>query len=298
METRNRLKTVDYEEIISFCEALKIDSTIEYPFICTAGTGGDPKRTINVSSATALIVASMDGHVFKLGSGGITKQFGSREFFNELGIETGRNLEQTMNSVKQYNFGFFDFRNLIPVTERAKIRSPLHLIGPIAHPLNIDYKLFGCANKGFYNCAQKVLPRLYKSYIISYNTVMDEVSIFTPTLITAKVGNENEFVFEPQKVGIVDPSEREILSGDSPYMNAGRIVRLMQGKDRTSLLELIAVNSGCALYLTGKASNIEEGYFKSKEFILSGYPYQYLKEKINFLGNPQKLEKLEADFRD
>ena len=51
METRNRVKGISPEEIIYFVKALRKDNTVELPFLCTAGTGGDLIETINVSSA-------------------------------------------------------------------------------------------------------------------------------------------------------------------------------------------------------------------------------------------------------
>lgn len=297
METRNRLNGIDAKEISYFAKALRKEKHKEYPFLCTAGTGGDLLKTINVSSTTAIVAASYGIPTLKHGSTGITKSYGSRDFFQELGIDTTLNLERVISNVEQTNFGYFDFSGLVPIKKRAGVRSPLHFIGPLAHPLRVSYKLFGCSNSRIYSKLPEILSELYPNYLITMNADMDELSIFGPTRIfEKKLTKTEEYMILPQRLGIINPSLEEIQRLPDPQESAGIMLRLFSGKDSTSRLELIALNSGAAFYLTNNVDSIEEGYLCAREHILQGKPYQYLRDNIGRLGDKDKFDQMEKAY--
>ena len=74
--------------------------------IDTCGTGGDGKDTLNISTASALLLASMGVKVAKHGNKAVSSKCGSADVLEALNININLEPNQIEDQIKNNNFGF------------------------------------------------------------------------------------------------------------------------------------------------------------------------------------------------
>lgn len=283
METRNRLRGIDLDETANFVKALRVPKQIDLEgILCPAGTGGDPIKTINVSTPASVILSAGGIKVLKNGFKSVTGMCGSREILEGLGINPFQDLDKVLESVKDIGIGYYDFQNLIVKERRSGFRSPLNYIGALCHPIKIDYKVLGCSNEDQFKIIEQLADRLYKNYLLSLNKEVDELSTVTPTEIVEKRnGEKTRYLFVPKNIGINQDNYRELFPLASPQENADYVEKIFRGMicPRT---QLIALNAGAGFYLTGKSDSIKEGYQMSLELLSSGAALDKLQKWRDF----------------
>jgi anthranilate phosphoribosyltransferase len=283
METRNRLRGIDLDEVSDFVRALRVPKQIYLEgVLCPAGTGGDPVKTINVSTPASVILSSGNIPVLKNGFKSVTGMCGSRELLKSWGINPFQNLDQVIASVENIGIGYYDFQNLIVKERRSGFRSPLNYIGALSHPIQVDYKVLGCANENQFKIIEQLADRLYKNYLLSLNPEIDEISTVSPTVIVEKRnGEKTRYSFDPKNIGINQKSYNPLFALSSPQENADCIEEIFNGRI-SPRAELIALNSGAGFYLTGKTDSLRKGYEMALDLISSHSPAKKLQDWRDF----------------
>lgn len=289
LETRNRIKGINVDESANFVKALRekpINTDLE-GILCPAGCGGDPIKTINVSTPVSIILASGGVNVLKNGFKSVTGKCGSREILEALGIEPFLGLEQTIESVRTIGIGYYDFQNLIVMEKRSGFRSPLNYIGALAHPIKIDYKLLGCSDKDQFEKMIPIADKLYKRYLLTFNSEIDEVSTVSPTeMVEKREDNKIRYLFNPKEIGIDQKDYHGVFSSQTPEENAERILQAFSGRS-SPVFELLALNAGAGFYIAGKSKNISEGYELAKSLLSNRSTELKLDEWRKFRGGSQ-----------
>ena len=283
METRNRIRGINLDEIANFIRAIRtpIKTDLE-ELLCPAGTGGDPVKTINISTPAGIVLASGGVKVLKNGYKSVTGSCGSRELLESFGINPFLDLPKVIQSVKQVGIGYYDFLNLITTDKRSGFRSPMNYIGALCHPFEIDYKIIGCSNEKQCELIEPIADRLYKRYILTFNREIDEISTVTPTEIVEKrEKGKMRYSFDPQELGIQRSNYMELFSLQTPLDNARALIEVFEGKD-SSVSQMIALNAGAGFYITGKAETLAAGYNIAREILLSGKAKRKLDEWVAF----------------
>ena len=72
----------------------------------TCGTGGDGKNTLNISTASALLLASMNVKVAKHGNKAVSSKCGSGDVLEALNIKINLEPNKIEEQINKYNFGF------------------------------------------------------------------------------------------------------------------------------------------------------------------------------------------------
>ena len=72
----------------------------------TCGTGGDGKNTLNISTASALLLASMNIKVAKHGNKAVSSKCGSGDVLETLNIKINLEPKDIENQIEKNNFGF------------------------------------------------------------------------------------------------------------------------------------------------------------------------------------------------
>ena len=284
LETRNRIKGINVEECANFTRALREPLTTDLEgILCPAGCGGDPIKTINVSTPVSIILASGGVRVLKNGFKSVTGKCGSREILEAIGIEPFLSLEQTLESVKSVGIGYYDFQNLIVMEKRSGFRSPLNYIGALSHPIKISYKLLGCSDKVQFEKMIPIANELYEGYLLTFNTEIDEISTVSQTEIVEKrKNNKSRYLFDPKKIGINQTDYREVLASQTPEENAERVLRVFNGEN-SPVSELLALNAGAGFYIAGKSKSVEEGYELANQLLSDGSTKCKLDEWRSFI---------------
>ena len=271
METRNRLKGIDIRETADFVRALRYDGMPDINgVVCTAGTGGDPVKTINVSTAAALVVAAGGIPVMKNGFKKITGKCGSRELVQHWGIDPFLPIECVLASVRDIGIGYYDFANLIVREERSGFHSPLHYIGALSHPANVRYKVLGCSNKKHFEVIEKLADDLFDNYFISFNTDIDELSIVSASHVVEKrKGRKRHYVLDPKEFNIYHTSYAGVEARSTPAENAAFLEEVLAGGECPAL-DLIALNAAAAFYLFNDTDTFATSLSRAYNVIRSG----------------------------
>ncbi len=271
LETRNRIKGIDFDETADFIRALRFKNVQNFDnVVCTAGTGGDPIKTINVSTAASLVLAAGGVSVLKNGYKSVTGKCGSREILHSLGINPFQSLESVLNSVRKVGIGYFDFSKLIILEERSGFHSPLHYIGVLSHPVNLQYKVLGCSDENHFKIVEKIADRLFENYLISLNPEIDELSIVSPTLIIEKrYDHKCQYVLNPEDFNIHYDSYQGVKSLQTPHDNADFLLETLAGRTGPAF-DLIALNAAAAFYLCNTTNEIGQGISLAKDILRSG----------------------------
>ena len=118
--------------------------------IDTCGTGGDGKHTLNISTASALVLASMGLKVAKHGNKSLTSKCGSADVLEKLGISIMQNPDEVKKSIEEKNFGFMfapnyhsAMKNVANVRKKIKLRTIFNLLGPLANPALVKRQCIG-----------------------------------------------------------------------------------------------------------------------------------------------------------
>ena len=265
-------------------KALKVE-TLEN-IVDTCGTGGDGKNTLNISTASSLLLASMGIKVAKHGNKALSSKCGSADVLEKLKININLKPDEVAESIKKNNFGFMFAPNyhsamkyVGPVRKKIGKRTIFNLIGPLSSPANVKRQVVGVFSKKWLMPFAHALKNLGSKHvwIVHSEDGMDEISPFALTnIVELKDDKIHEMQINPIKVGVKYKNVNN-LQGQDPSYNAEKIIEIFSGKEN-EFSEAVCLNSAAALIVSGKFDKFEEGFQFSKNHILSSKTLQYLKK--------------------
>ena len=252
------------------------------------GTGGDGKGSFNISSLSALVVASCGQGIAKHGNRAVSSKSGAADFFENLGIKIMAEPEKTASLVEQTGFGFLmapvyhaAMRFAAPVRKALGIKTIFNVLGPLLNPAGAEYEVLGVYSADLmedYARAAKALGAK-RVMVIHSRDGYDEISPCAPTDVFQinEDGKEYRYVIEPGRFGITEADENE-LEGGSGADNAKLAMEVLQGGGRKSIRAAVGLNAGAVLYLSGKAKTLKDGYDIALAALSSGMTLKKLQE--------------------
>ncbi len=255
--------------------------------IDTCGTGGDGMNTLNISTASALLLASMGTKVAKHGNKAVSSKCGSGDVLEALKIKI--NLEPTdiEKEINNNNFGFMfapnyhsAMRFVGPVRKKIGKRTIFNMIGPLSNPALVDRQVVGVFDKKLLKIFAEGLKNLNIKFawIVNSEDGLDEISPYAKTnVIQLKNGKISEIIIDPTVLNI-NAEKFDNLVGDDANYNASKMIEIFKGKDN-DFSKAVCLNAAAGLIVNDKYSEFLDAYNYSREFILSGKPYIHL-EKI------------------
>jgi len=245
------------------------------------GTGGSGLSRFNVSTACAFILSALNVPVIKHGNKGSQRPNGSFDLLENLGIDIEQSPNQVKETLELTNLGFIFAKHYHPSLQAvakgraiAGGRSIFNLTGPLSNPANIAYQVIGTANLDKAEILAHACIKLgrKRAAVVYGEPGIDEVSISGPTHVyecTAGAASIKYYKITPEELGISPVTYRKIPGGDVDT-NTRIFTSLLQGSAHRSIVDIVAANSGLALYIAGNALTIKGGYESAKECILSG----------------------------
>ena len=113
---------------------------------------------------------------------------------------------------------------------------------------------------------------------------LDELSSSSNSHVAELKNNKIiEYIFNPQDIGYELFSIDKIKGGDAKY-NAKEIIKMLHG-DNNYFQQIVEINSGAVIYLSGIAKNIKEGSEIAKKFINNGKAKSYFESLIKYTNN-------------
>lgn len=273
------LKGIHIDELNGFRNALlnlslkpEIDSTNA---IDLCGTGGDGKNTFNISTTTALVLASMGYRVIKHGNYGVSSLCGSSNVLEELGIHFTTNSDDLNRSFDKHNICFLHaplfhpvMKKIAPIRNALGVRTIFNCLGPLVNPVQPEYQMTGTYSKELSAIYSHVLRDIRKDYNIVYG--LDGYDELTLTDNANVFGKYNSAVFNASNFGLSRITAEDIAGGQS-ISDAAKIIRnILSGKGTKAHNDVISANVALAIHLFEPQTDLKINQEKALAHILSG----------------------------
>src|SRR5579864_218805 len=210
-----RMKGETPEEIAGLAEVQREAATrVEAgdDVVDVVGTGGDGAGTFNISTLSALVVASAGGRVAKHGNRSVTSACGAADFLEAIGIAIDLSPEGVARCVRETGFGFMfapqyhpAMRHAIVPRREIGVRTVFNILGPLTNPAGARRQLTGVAVPGLGETLARVLDLLGARHamVVHGQDGLDEISVCAPTNVhEARGGEVRSYVVEPEQFGL------------------------------------------------------------------------------------------------
>ncbi len=289
-----RVRGEDSEEIAGAAYALR-KTAVRFPsndFILTdtCGTGGDGFKTINISTAVALVSAECGVKVAKHGNRSVSSLSGSSDFLSRVGIATDLSPEQSLVCLDKENFCFLfapqyhsGIKHAMNVRSSLKTRTLFNLIGPLANPALPQNQLMGVYDPRLTETLAESLKFLgcQNAMVVSGNG-LDEIALHTET--TASILKDEQITtitITPEKAGLKRRNICELQLKD-PNKIVDAILAVFSGQGKPAHREVIALNTAAALLINNKVLSLAEGVEMALSAIQSGQVLARLSRIANY----------------
>jgi anthranilate phosphoribosyltransferase len=294
--TALRMKGETTEEITGFVAAMRENALPVRPrqidteaLVDTCGTGGDGKNTFNISTATALVTASLGIPVAKHGNGSVSSRSGSSDVLGALGIAVHSNADSVAAQIDRYGIGFMhapfhhpSARHVAGVRRGLGIRTVFNLLGPMTNPAGVKRQLLGVFDATLTEVVARVLRNLgtLRAYVVHGLDGCDEVSLSGPTQITElKDGAIRTTLFSPEDAGLARAPLKALVGG-TPEENARRIQAIFEGA-RGPSRDAVVLNAAFVALAAGRVDSVKEGVEVAASALDSGAPGALLSRLVS-----------------
>jgi len=253
--------------------------------IDTCGTGGDGKNTLNISTASALLLASMDVKVAKHGNKAVSSKCGSGDVLEALNIKINFEPKDIENQIKKNNFGFMFAPNyhsamkyVGPTRKKIGKRTIFNMIGPLSSPALVERQVIGVFDKKLLKIFANALNNLNLKFawIVNSEDGLDEISPYAKThVVQLKDKKISDIIINPEELNVNADKFDNLVGADAKF-NANKIINIFKGEDN-DFSKAVCLNSAAGLIVSGKFSNFKDAYNNARKHILSGKTFEHLK---------------------
>ena len=253
----------------------------------TCGTGGDGRKTINISTLVALVIAGAGGKIAKHGNRAISSKSGSSDLMEAFGLKLDVTPQKMIVAIKRSGLGYFHapffhpvFAQMQPLRKLLKRPTILNLLGPLVNPMRLDHQLVGVSGKHLILLYAKVLAKLGRktALVCHSDDGMDEISTSVPTTVAwVTPGKVRMAVIRPGIYGLKKASLKD-LSVDSVGKSKLRALKILTGKEKGPARDTVVLNAAFGLLLCSKARSVEEGITLAQKSLDSGKALKVLKQ--------------------
>ena len=252
--------------------------------IDTCGTGGDGMNTLNISTASALLLASMGVKVAKHGNKAVSSKCGSGDVLEALNIEINLEPNDIESQIEKNNFGFMFAPNyhsamkyVGPTRKKIGKRTIFNMIGPLSSPALVKRQVVGVFEKKLLKTFANALKSLdiKFAWIVNSEDGLDEISPYARTnVIQLKNNVISEIFIDPKKLDI-KADKFENLVGDDAKFNANKMIEIFKGEDN-DFSKAVCLNAAAGLIVNETHEEFSEAYKNAREHILSSEVIKHL----------------------
>ena len=253
--------------------------------IDTCGTGGDGKNTLNISTASALLLASMGIKVAKHGNKAVSSKCGSGDVLESLNIKINEEPNKVEDKINKYNFGFMfapnyhsAMKHVGPVRKKIGKRTIFNMIGPLSSPALVKRQVVGVFDKKLLELFANALKNLNIDFawIVNSEDGLDEISPYAKTnVIQLKDNKISKISINPKEMDIKAEKFENLLGNDAKF-NSQKIIDIFKGEDNDFSIA-VCLNSAAGLVVSGKHNDFNNAYQAAREHILTGKAFNHLK---------------------
>ena len=242
------------------------------------GTGGDGKHTLNISTATAFVVAGAGVPVAKHGNRNLSSKSGTADVQAALGINVMVGPDVVERAIAEAGIGFMmapmhhpAMRHVGPVRVELGSKTIFNILGPLTNPANVKRQLTGAFAPDLIFPMAETLQQLgsEKAWLVHGSDGTDEITICGPTAVAALEDDQiTSREIHPEDAGLPVHSFRDILGG-TPQENARAMIALLEGA-AGAYRDAVLLNAAAALVVADKADDLKAGVEQARESIDSG----------------------------
>ena len=269
---RNKSKRVNVENCVDTC-----------------GTGGDGMNTLNISTASALLLASMNVKVAKHGNKAVSSKCGSGDVLEALNIKINLEPKEIEDQINKNNFGFMfapnyhsAMRFVGPTRKKIGKRTIFNMIGPLSSPALVKRQVVGVFDKKLLRIFANALNNLdiKFAWIVNSEDGLDEISPYAKTnVIQLKDNKISEIVIDPKELKI-NADKFKNLVGDDAKFNAEKMINIFKGEDN-DFSKAVCLNAAAGLIVNENHKEFTEAYKNAREHILSNKVIEHLENIQN-----------------
>ena len=269
---RNKSKRVNVENCVDTC-----------------GTGGDGMNTLNISTASAILLASMGIKVAKHGNKAVSSKCGSGDVLEELNIKIDLEPKEIETQIDKNNFGFMfapnyhsAMRFVGPTRKKIGKRTIFNMIGPLSSPALVKRQVVGVFDKKLLKIFANALNNLdiKFAWIVNSEDGLDEISPYAKTnIVQLKDKKISEIIIDPYELNI-NADKFDNLVGDDAKFNANKMINIFNGEDN-DFSKAVCLNAAAGLMVNETNQNFTDAYNNAREHILSNKVIKHLKKIQN-----------------
>jgi anthranilate phosphoribosyltransferase len=248
------------------------------------GTGGDGHGTLNISTAAALVVASMGIPVAKHGNRALSSKSGSSQALEALGVRLDLSPTQIAETISEAGIGFMfapshhpAMRFVGPTRAELGVRTMFNLLGPQSNPASVQRYLLGVFAEEWVEPVAQALQanRAVKAWVVHGSDGLDELTVTGKSFVAQIAGGDlRSFEIHPEQAGLKQYELKDILGG-TPEENAEAIHALFDGAPG-AYRDIVLLNAAAALIVADKTEDLREGAQMAAAAIDSGKPKETL----------------------
>ncbi|MDZ4726489.1 MAG: anthranilate phosphoribosyltransferase [Leptospira sp.] len=303
--TALKMKGETEEELTGFVKAMRANAQkptqiFDFNFIDTCGTGGDGKGSFNISTLSAFTLAALGVKVAKHGNRSVSSLSGSSDVLQSIGYNLDLPKEELEKEFLRTGFVFLFAQAWHPsmkyagaVRRELGFRTFFNLIGPLSNPFAPKFQVLGVYDPSLLTIVSNVLKQIgiQKSIVCHSRDGLDEFSIFEETDYVYFDGTKAEkMVFSPSSLkGLGQVKEEEVFTKTKE--DSFRLFQTVLSGRATSGTDMVALNAGAALFVTGRTESISEGFDLAKEALISKKVLKFVRETLNLSQAIESLDK-------
>ncbi|VAW70238.1 Anthranilate phosphoribosyltransferase [hydrothermal vent metagenome] len=277
-----RMKGETVDEVTAAASVMRALSTkVTAPhehLVDTCGTGGDASGSFNISTASVFVAAAAGAHVAKHGNRSVSSKSGSADVLETAGVNLDLSADQVADCIKNIGAGFLfavkhhgAMKYAIGPRKEMAVRTIFNVLGPLTNPAGAPNQVIGVFSKSWLEPLAEVLKQLGSRHVmvVHADDGMDEISISSPTSVAELKNDEiKTYSIQPEDFAMQKSDLTGIKAADSA--DSLKIIQTVLGNQAGPAKDIVALNAGAAIYVSGLADTLSDGVEKAQKVIASG----------------------------
>ncbi|MCV3272389.1 anthranilate phosphoribosyltransferase [Roseobacter sinensis] len=243
------------------------------------GTGGDGKGTLNISTATAFVVAGAGVVVAKHGNRNLSSKSGAADALTQMGLNVMVGPKVVERALSEAGIGFMmapmhhpAIAHVMPTRAELGTRTIFNILGPMTNPAGVKRQLTGAFSRDLIRPMAETLGALgsEKAWLVHGSDGTDELTITGLSWVSALApdGSVTEIEVHPEDAGLpLHPFEA--IVGGTPEENALDFNALLDGR-ASAYRDAVLLNAAAALLVADAVADLKEGVEQAAAAIDSG----------------------------
>lgn len=242
------------------------------------GTGGDGKGTLNISTATAFVVAGAGVTVAKHGNRNLSSKSGAADALTQMGLNVMVGPAVVEKALNEAGIGFMmapmhhpAIAHVMPTRAELGTRTIFNILGPLTNPAGVKRQLTGAFSRDLIRPMAETLGQLgsEKAWLVHGSDGTDELTITGASWVSSlENGTITDFEINPEDAGLPIHPFEDIIGG-TPEENARDFNALLDGTP-SAYRDAVLLNSAAALVVADAASDLKQGVEMARTSIDSG----------------------------